>query len=632
MRDEHHSFEILKEIIQIANSTPDLDNILNKVIAVIKGRMRLDACGIYLMDEESDRLRLRAASGLPMEKASKITLEVGRGVTGWVAQNKVTLALSEALLDPRFVYFPEIEEEKYKAMLSVPIVTDNRCIGVINVHTLDQRVFSEMEVSLLETIAEQVSGCLLNTLLYTTSNMHLKELTILYDLGMAVQTAIKLDHKLWIILSGITRGEAGGFNRAILFLLNEKSGIFQGIMGLGPDSPEDAQRIWTALGQKREILSQWVVTEADNDTYGKSAFNAFAKTLRFPFQPGSNVFSNAVLERDPTHIVDACNHPLVPKDFLSSFACNDFAIAPLLARDEPLGFILVDNRYSCKPITEINLRLLRRFAVHASWVVENARLFTKLLDTNRELLSIKEQLIETEKLSALGELSAEVAHEIKNPLVSIGGFARRLRNKAHAISVKQECSADWESVINYSNIIVTEVEQLENMLKNILIYSKTGNLELEERRLSHLLNDVITLFQSGLYSQNIAFHANLADNIEPVYIDYPKMKQVLINLFYNAIESMPNGGELTVGLYSENSETVIISLKDTGGGIPPQVFANIFNPFFTTKGSGTGLGLTICRKIVEMHNGKIHIENNIGKGVTVYIHLPLQKVCDYTKK
>ncbi|MBI4388698.1 MAG: GAF domain-containing protein [Nitrospinae bacterium] len=635
MIDQTLSLEILRDVAQIATSTLDLDYILNRIIEVIKNKMRIDACAIYLFDEGTQRLNLRASSGLPMDKISNVSLEMGKGITGWVAQNKVTLALSEALRDPRFVYFPEIEEEKYKSMLSVPVVADSQCIGVVNVHTLQQRDFPEMEISLLETISHQVSGCIRNAAIYTKSQMLLKELTILYDVGMAVQSAPKLEYGLWIILSGLTRGEAGGFNRAMLFMLNEKTQMFQGVMGLGPDSPDDAQRIWTALSQKSAALDQWMVTEADNDQYNRSAFNAYVKTLRIPFRPGENVLSEALAQRKTVNVKEAQNDPQVPRDFINALGVNAFAVAPLTAREENLGVILVDNRYNYKPIAENSLRLLSRFAIHASWTIENSRLFARLLETNKELLSIKEQLIDSEKLSALGELSAEVAHEIKNPLVSIGGFARRLKDRIVVIEKDPSNHSAFETAANYANIIVNEVERLENLLKNILIYSKPGELQLDQCVITGLLDDVIVLFQSGFYEQKIDFHCNFPKDLQPVYIDRQKMKQVLINLVYNAIESMPNGGALTIDVYpgpdNSGQEVLTVSVKDTGGGIPPEVFANIFNPFFTTKNHGTGLGLSVCRKIVESHGGIIRVENNIGNGVTVFIHLPLQIVCDYTK-
>ena len=125
---------------------------------------------------------------------------------------------------------------------------------------------------------------------------------------------------------------------------------------------------------------------------------------------------------------------------------------------------MVDNRYNQKPITEENLRFLTRFTVYASWVIENSWLFSKLLDTNRELLSMKEQLVQAEKLSALGEMAAEVAHEIKNPLVSIGGLARRLKDKMRNLLQKWGDDKNIESAANYSEIIFNEVGRLEKIL------------------------------------------------------------------------------------------------------------------------------------------------------------------------
>ncbi|MFQ5717379.1 MAG: PAS domain-containing sensor histidine kinase, partial [Nitrospinales bacterium] len=133
--------------------------------------------------------------------------------------------------------------------------------------------------------------------------------------------------------------------------------------------------------------------------------------------------------------------------------------------------------------------------------------------------------------------------------------------------------------------------------------------------------------------KNIQIHSQLDDNVGTLLLDHQKLKQVVINLFHNALESMPEGGKLTVETYRENDdqgrEIVTIRIEDTGGGIPQEVYLNVFNPFFTTKGSGTGLGLPICRKIVASLGGTIRLENQIGKGVTVFIQLSRQKSYDY---
>ena len=632
MKEYKQGLEIFQDITRIASSTLDLDETLEKIIQVIQDYLRIDACSIYIADDNNKRFDLKAASGLPGDASQFIQLEMGKGVTGWVAEHHKTLALSDAHNDPRFVYFPEIEEEKFKAMLSVPIMVEEQCIGVINIHNEEQRMYTDLEIMIMETIASQVSGCIRNAMLFNKSQMLLKEQTILYDISLAVQTSTKLEHGLWIILSGITMGEAGGFNRAMVFIINESTNSLRGFMGLGPDSSEDAFRIWTQWGRKKKNMLQWVVNEADKDEYKNSTFNQFVQGLNFPIQSGENILVETVLQKTSFNVTDAGNHPLVSDDFTQALQTNAFATVPLIAHKEVLGVILVDNRYNSNPISDEQLRLLTRFATHAGWVIENSRLFTKLLDTNRELLSTREQLVQSEKLAALGEISAEVTHEIKNPLVSIGGFARRLENRINILSEKYENESELEKIAGYSKIIRSEVSRMEKLLTNILEYSKAGVLQRTLCNINELIEESVYLFKSGFYMKDITVHFHPENDIPPLNLDKTQVKQVLINLFFNAMESMPSGGSLTIRAtpetYVGGRKIITLSIEDTGGGIPKDIYENIFNPFFTTKSTGTGLGLSISRKIIEMHGGTIRIENNIGCGVAVHLHLPLQNSSD----
>lgn len=628
MNEDKQGLEIFQDISRIASSTLDLDETLEKIIEVIHNNLHIDACSIYIAGDDNKYFNLRAASGISQDTSQFIQLELGRGVTGWVAEHHKTLALSDAHNDPRFVYFPEIKEEKFRSMLSVPIVVDDQCIGVINIHNEEQRMYNDVEILIMETIANQVSGCIRNAMLFSKSQMLLKEQTILYDISQAVQTSVKLEHGLWIILSGITMGEAGGFNRAMVFTINENSNMLKGFMGLGPDSSEDAFRIWTQWGRIKKNMLHWMVNEADKDEYKNSAFNQFVQSMNFPIQPGENILVETVLQRASFNVTDAVNHPLVNDGFIQALQTNAFATVPLIAHKEVLGVILVDNRYNSKPISDEQLRLLTRFATHAGWVIENSRLFSKLLETNRELLSTREQLVQSEKLAALGEISAEVTHEIKNPLVSIGGFARRLENRIKILSEKYENEKELENIADYSKIIRAEVSRMEKLLTNILDYSKAGILQRTPCNINELIEEAVYLFKSGFYMKGITVDFRLEKDIPSLNLDKTQVKQVLINLFFNAMESMPSGGSLTIAAYPETyvggQKVITLSIEDTGGGIPKDIYENIFNPFFTTKSTGTGLGLSISRKIIEMHGGTIRIENNIGRGVAVYLHLPLQ--------
>ena len=275
------------------------------------------------------------------------------------------------------------------------------------------------------------------------------------------------------------------------------------------------------------------------------------------------------------------------------------------------------------------------WATHLGWVIENSRLFKKLLESNQELLSTKEQLIHSEKLAALGELSAEVAHEIKNPLVSIGGFTRRLRDQLSKLSKDPSLESLLDTPTHYSDIIINEVERLERLLKEILQLSQADQLELEEVNINELIQEVIAFFEVGIHKRNIEIKLNLPEEGEILQIDRFKIKQVLINTLFNAVESMPQGGQLQISslpyVYMDDREMLVLCIEDSGGGIPQETFENIFNPFFTTKETGTGLGLSISRKIVESQGGTLRLKNNLNQGVTVYLYLPLQNFMNYNK-
>jgi len=629
--------EILRNVARIASSTLDLDETLGQTISVIQNKMNVDACAIYLMDHEDPepQLKLRASSGFPESHANKIFLKPGAGVTGWVAVNKATLALSDALKDPRFVYFAEIEEEKFQSMLSVPLLDQNECIGVINVHTLEQRNFTSQEIAILETISGQITGYIRNAITFQKSQQLLKEQTLLYDISLAIQGAPKLDHRLWILLTGITLGGGGGFNRAILFLMDETGKDLKGYMGLGPESPDEAGRIWSNLESEEKDALHWALKESNYEDFQNSPFNHWAQSLTIPLESPNHVVAETVMQKRPIIIKDAQEDPLVPEDFARALSAREFATVPLMPHQEALGVLLVDNRFNQEPISESNLRLLMRLATHVGWVIENSRLFTKLLESNRELLSTKELLIQSEKLAALGELSAEVAHEIKNPLVSIGGFARRLRDQLVQIAPDVKKVKSLEGLVRYSNIIVTEVQRLERLLEDILLYSKTDQLELESCNPVDLVQEVLTLFEPQIKEKGIEIQNQMTENLPSLKMDRKKIKQVFINIIFNAVETMHQGGHFAIQSLPpqtiNNQEMVGIAFEDTGGGIDSETFENIFNPFFSTKESGTGLGLAISRKIMESHGGAIHVQNNINKGVTVYTYLPLQKTPDYNK-
>ena len=221
-----------------------------------------------------------------------------------------------------------------------------------------------------------------------------------------------------------------------------------------------------------------------------------------------------------------------------------------------------------------------------------------------------------EKLATVGEMSASIAHELKNPLVSVGGFARRLTRSLEPGSPGQK----------YAEIIQQETERLEKMLDNILSFSKQRMLCIREYRLEEVLDKTLTLEGDNLNQAGISLELQLDDNLPLMQGDAEQLEQVFINLITNARQVMRNGGTLQISgrhCRLRGEPAVRVEIQDSGGGIPPKLMRNIFNPFFSTKEEGTGLGLPISHRIIEHHQAEIEAINTTS-GACFSVILPVR--------
>jgi signal transduction histidine kinase len=253
------------------------------------------------------------------------------------------------------------------------------------------------------------------------------------------------------------------------------------------------------------------------------------------------------------------------------------------------------------------------FVVSNSPIFDSADNFVGTVHISRditELRNLRERVIHSERMAALGELAARVAHEIRNPLISIGGFARRLEKKL---------SGDIQE---YARIIVNEVSRLENILKEILGFVKTARINKCRVDINELMNEIADFIVPTIDEKNNAILREFSDDTLIAVIDPDKIKEAIINIFTNAAHATEHG-TLTVRTWQENDEAVI-ELVDTGHGIQDEDLKNIFNPFFTTKSQGTGLGLAVTHNIIQEHNGKIKVDSEWGGGTAFRIYLPLE--------
>lgn len=325
-------------------------------------------------------------------------------------------------------------------------------------------------------------------------------------------------------------------------------------------------------------------------------------------------------------------HPADKKDLdvlfavfrLAHLGSGDIALVPIKSKDRVVGVLGADKLG--RPISLHDLHHLQDFANEAGWAFERAELMqqNKILmrdmkksldDRVKEIRTLRDKLVHSERLAAMGELIAGVAHEIKNPLMGIVGFTDLLK----------EAYADNEEVKQILSGLGFSVNHLQSVVKNFLSFSKNTKPVLAKMNLNKAVADALALTDHQLKGMNIKIEKRLSTALPLIKGDHNQLVQVLTNMFVNAAHAMEpkNGGTLTVStLYHESH--VLIKIADTGIGISPDLHEKIFQSFFTTKpkGKGTGLGLSISLGIIQRHSGSIKVESTVGKGTTFIITLP----------
>jgi len=543
-----------------------------------------------------------------------------------------------------------------------------------------------------------------------------QELSRLFFINSVVRSTLDLDKLLKMVLTVVTMGDGLGFNRAILFLIDESQNVLRGTMGVGPASPEEATEIWGSMeGKSLEAI----IEEIEHCHFQlDSHLDKLSQQLSISLDDNS-ILTRCIKEKQPFNINDAKTNPSVTPYLIQMLGAEAFGVVPLMLRDKVVGLIWVDNLFTSRPIKDADLRFLMGFSGHITSAIENARLFESVAlaqselknifesisdmvyftDTNytikrinqavvkkvgkpeeeiigkkcyeifhgkdsplmtcphcktvdqkkpyveemedsylggtfvisnspifdsagnmvgtvhisrdiTELRTLRERIIHTERMAALGELAARVAHEIRNPLISIGGFARRLERKL------------GDDTKEYANIIVNEVTRLENILKEILGFVKSSRFTKRSTNINELLLNIIDFISPEIIEKHNTIVQELSDSVLMTSIDNDRIKEAMLNIITNAAQATDHG-TITIRTRRQNNEAVIEFL-DSGCGITPEDMKNIFNPFFTTKSLGTGLGLAVTHKIIEEHNGRIQVESSRNKGTCFKIYLPLE--------
>jgi signal transduction histidine kinase len=401
-----------------------------------------------------------------------------------------------------------------------------------------------------------------------------------------------------------------GFNRAILFLVDKEAQMLRVAMAVGALTAEEAYATWARLAAERKTLWDFL-REYPGDTAVRQAplmQRVHDLVVRLD---EDNLLTLCLRRHEPLRIANPRGELRLPERLRQVLSDSDAICVPLVAQEEPLGLIVADNAFSRHPITEEAERLLRLFASSASIALRNAQLIAQLKDALRREQAMREQLVHSERLAAIGELAAKVAHDLRSPLVTIGGYARQLERHP----------SDPERVMRNAQIIVDEVERLERQLRDLLDFAKPSPPKPQRCALTELVQRLVEVHRPSMEAGRVRVVAELSDDPCWVLADEMQIERLLMNLWRNAVEAMPDGGVLTVKVWRDGAQ-VRLRIKDTGVGISPEALPHIFKPFYTTKHGGTGLGLAIAQKIVAEHSGTLEIHSEVGVGTTVDIALP----------
>ena len=566
LKARYDRLNLLYQAGNAIHSTLDPQEALKLILNQAVRQMRASSGSVVLLNPTTGFLDILAAEGLPAD-ATELKLLVGEGITGWVARTGKPARVGDVAKDPRYVML----RKEVCSELAVPLEVGEEVRGVLNVDSDRAEAFSSEDQELLMALARQAARVIHNTWLYEQVRLKARLFESLASVSRTINSTLNLDDALSII----TR-EACVLMRAkvcSLMLLDES-------------------REWLDL---------------------RASFGAGEAYVTRP---------RLSLEESLLGIVVRRKKPLQVKDVQVSSRYESVEVArreglvallsvPLLYDGKAIGTLSV---YTGQPYSFSNeeIHILSALAELSAIAIQKAQLYERVVD-------VEEQLRQNEKLSALGLLAAEVAHEIRNPLTV-------LKMLYHSLDLKFPPD---DPRAKDARIIDEKLAQLNRIVEQILDFTRTTEPQLAPVNLNELIEELGLLVRHKLKHQNIRLTRNLEADLPAVTGAGTQLEQAFLNLILNAAEAMPKGGELTIRTRrvrlprgGMGPAHVAVEFQDTGQGMSEEQRRRAFTSVLsTTKAKGTGLGLAIVARIVEAHRGKLKIRSRLGHGTTVTVFL-----------
>ncbi len=566
LRERHERLTQLYRVGEIIHSTLEPQQALQSIVDETVRLVRAGSGSIALVNPTTGFLEIQAFSGLP-GSAAELRLKVGEGVTGWVARHGKPARVGDVSADRRYVMLrPEVRSE-----LAVPLELRGSLRGVINVDSDRPDAFSPADQELLEILALQAARVIENTWLYEQLRLKARLFETLVSVSRTINSTLALDEAL----SVVTREAAQlvGASMCSLMMLDDSG--------------------------------EWLDLRAHH-----GAGEAYLNKPRL--NTADSMLGIVVRRRKPLQVENVqVSGRYQNVDVAREEGLVSFLSVPLLFAGQAIGTL---NVYTAQSHTFSNeeIRILSAMAELSALAIEKARLYERIVD-------VEEQLRQNEKLSALGLLAAEVAHEIRNPLTV-------MKMLFHSLDLKFPASDPRSRDVE---IMGQKMDLLNRIVEQILDFARSSEPKLETVSLNELIEDLGLLTRHKLRNHGIRLERSLDPALPTVQADAAQLEQAFLNLTLNAVEAMPDGGTFWIVSRVQaptdcEPAGVVIEFADTGGGMSEEQQARAFTSLLqTTKARGTGLGLAIVGRVIETHRGKVRIESKPGEGTRFIITLPI---------
>ncbi|HEX3800950.1 MAG TPA: GAF domain-containing protein [Verrucomicrobiae bacterium] len=569
LKARYARLELLYQVGNIIHSTLEPQTALQLIIEQAVRVMKASSGSVVLINPTSGFLEIHASMGLP-PNAADVKLRLGQGITGWVARKGLPVRLGDVTKDPRYVSI----RSQVHSEVAVPLVVNGEIRGVLNVDSERKEAFSAADQELMESLALSAAKVIHNTWLYEQLRLKARLFETLSRVGKTINSALNLDDALLVI----TR-------EACLMMQARMCSLMM-------------------LDDTRE----WLELRASH-----GAAEAYRENPKISAE--ESLIGIVVRRRKPLQVENVqtssryTSANLARREKLFSLLS-----VPLIFAGEAIGTLSIYTGVAHK-FSDEEIRILSALAELSAIAIEKARLYERVVD-------VEEQLRQNEKLSALGLLAAEVAHEIRNPLTVMKMLYHSLDLKFPRTDPRQK---DAE-------ILGEKIEHLNKIVEQILAFARTTEPDFLPVNLNEVIEELGLLVRHKLRNQNIAFIHKLDPRLPSVMADATQLEQAFLNLILNAGEAMSRsgGGKLTVSTSQivppEGGKPthVAIEFRDTGEGMTEEQRRRAFSSVLsTTKAKGTGLGLAIVGRVVETHRGELQIRSRLGQGTAISVILPL---------